>query len=267
VADADKKRELLRGPLLKIERAKQHVNDLNRQVNEYLSRNPFELRIRERKIPPQRLIYIKADAPIPDSFSLVIGDAAHNLRSALDHLCFAMVSNQAEEKSRARIGFPFAKRGGEGLSGAIATRQMHLAPKHVIDELHALNPYASGDKYLFAVSALNERDKHHFILTVGLGIQFSVTALVYLLGNGGEELIDPRLGRGAWLESVGDWVRNLDPGDVEREFDEASQYQPPFTVGFSQDEFLANEHVIDALKKMTVATENAVRRLAAAYFR
>lgn len=262
---ASKKAELLRGPLLKLERAKQHVNDLNRQVNEYLSGNPFQLRIRESKKPPQRLVYIKADAPIPDSFSLIIGDAAHNLRSALDHLCFAMVDGKAPKPDR--VGFPFAKRGAEGLSGAINTRQMNVAPKYVVDEFHALKPYPHGDDYLFAVSALNERDKHHFILTVGLGMQFSATALVYLLGNGGEDLLPAGLGRGAWLESVGDWVRALEPDEVDREFDEPSKYQPPFTVGFGQEEFLVNVHVVDALKKMTVATERAIRRLAAAYFR
>ncbi len=75
VGNAKLKRELLRGPLAKIERAKEHVHELNGQVAEYLGGNPFQLRIRERSNPHDRLVYIEAKKAVPEHFALILGGA------------------------------------------------------------------------------------------------------------------------------------------------------------------------------------------------
>lgn len=119
------KHQLLLGPLKKIERAKQHVNDLHRRVDEYVSSKPFQLRIRERSDPHDRLVYIEAQKPVPDDFALIVGDTVHNLRSGLDHLCWGMIGDKAAKPRQ--VGFPFVET-AENLGSCIATRQMNIAP-------------------------------------------------------------------------------------------------------------------------------------------
>jgi hypothetical protein len=257
--NAKLKRELLHGPLLKIERAKQHVIDLNGKIADYIASNPFELRIGERKDSHSRIVYVKAKEPVPDAFALIVGDTVHNLRTALDFVCYGMVRDKAPKPDK--VGFPFASRGAQGLTGAIATRQMQVAPKKVIDEIYSLQPYPTGNKVLYAVKAMAEREKHHFIVTVGRTMELTAHQLGILIGGHRVSNLDPRMR----LATTGDMTVLMGEPSAAT-FDKKADFQPPFSVGFDQREALPNEPVIPALSQMVMVTEDAVRRLARAYF-
>lgn len=261
MSKSTQKAKLLRDPLLKIERAKQHINDLNGKVAEFLSHSPFQLRIRQSSNPPQRFIFFQNNRRIPDEFSLIVGDAVHNLRTALDQLCFGIVGSKA--KSTNSVGFPFAK-DAERLESTIATRQMNIAPKEVVNEIHALQPYPSGNKYLHAVHDFDNRDKHHAILTVGLGVEMPISFLQELVAPNSFEWNGPT---DAIVAAVGEFMIHLDIEGPVESFDKIADQQPLFTVGFGEGEALSGSPVIFALTEMAKATEGAVRRIAATYFR
>ena len=252
---------LLRGPLAKIERAKSHIGDLNGQISAYLSGGPFELRVRQSDNPPERLVYTETREPIPPTLSLILGDAVHNLRAALDHLCFAMVGSKAPNPKQ--VGFPFVE-GPDSLASAIATRQMNVASKYVVDEIHALKPYPSGNKYLHAVKSVDERDKHHFIVTTGLGIEVSIAQLQQLVGPDRIECDDPHH---TFASTIGDFLVQLHLDAPVECFDKKADFQPQFTIGFGEGETLMSAPVIPALSEMAIHTEDAVHRLADAFFR
>ena len=91
---------------LKIERAKHHINDLNRQVEAYSVQRPMRF-MRSRDQDRPRLTYtIKTHIPMPEDIPLVMGDAVHNLRTALDLLMFAMVN---EKCPVSRTRFPWTQ--------------------------------------------------------------------------------------------------------------------------------------------------------------
>jgi len=259
MSNAKLKHDLLRGPLAKIERAKKHINDTNAVVSEFLTESPFQLRVSEQRDPHRRLVYIKAKKPIPASLTMILGDAVHNLRSALDQLCWGIVGSKA--KNPRSVGFPFVAL-KDALGGAINTRQMNVAPKNVIDEIHALKPYPSGDKYLHAVKSLDETDKHRNILVVGTGVEIAARQL--------QTLIEPHkltVPMNTIIALVGDWSTNLADAPPATPFDKEADFQPTFTIGFGQGEALESFPLILALVKMAETTESAVRRLASAYFR
>jgi hypothetical protein len=160
-----------------------------------------------------------------------------------------------------RVGFPFARGPGQSLAGAITTRQMHLAPKEVGEAIHALKPYPGGNKYLHAVKALDERDKHHFILTVGVGVQFTVEQMGSLVGHDMVSHIPPQFN----IASVGDFVVNLPEDSIIEVFDKKADFQPPLTVGFGQGQELANLPIMPSLSKMVSQTHDAMFRLASAF--
>ncbi len=96
--------ELLRDALLKIERARHHINDLRSRVESFLAKNPFVFMEVHKRRAGQTSYYVKEREAIPTEFPLIIGDAVHNLRGALDVSLFAMVRN-----IEPRIYFPFPK--------------------------------------------------------------------------------------------------------------------------------------------------------------
>lgn len=250
---------ITKGPLAKLDRAQKHIVDLNGQMAEFLQATPFELRVRQTQDPPWRVIYVEAKHTIPEYFPLILGDAVHNLRTALDHLCFGMVGDKT--KSPGQVGFPFPKSGSDGLVSAIATRQMHLAPKEVIREIHALQPYAGGNRYLTAVKVLDERDKHHFILTVGVSANFTARQLGSLVGQDLVAHLPPEL----QIAAVGNFGVSLQPHEATEVFDKKADPQPPLTIGFAEGEELANLPLIPSLAKMVSATHDAIWKLGSAW--
>jgi hypothetical protein len=170
-----------------------------------------------------------------------------------------MVGDKA--KNPAGVGFPFAKAGGQSLSGAITTRQMHLAPKEVIDEIHNLQPYPGGKLYLNAVKVLDERDKHHFIVTVGTAVMFTVAQLGSLVGRDKLSGLADHL----HMSTVGDFIVNLEGAEVLESFDKETDFQPAFTIGFAEGEELNGMPVLPSLKNMVSVTEDAIFRLMTAF--
>lgn len=149
------------GPRLKIERAKHHVNDLNEQLDAFLARRPFKLVVRYKPKRSQAILAVKTEEAIPPALSLVIGDAVHNLRSALDLTLYAMA--HAKSPSPHKIQFPFPRK-KEGLEGAINSGHVKFAGENVAEAVRRLQPYPDGNELLCGLHALDVRDKHWLLI-------------------------------------------------------------------------------------------------------
>jgi hypothetical protein len=79
---------------LKVEQAKKHTDRLEREIIDFWSTNPYAIEVVGDPKNATGAYRIKGEpAPLPDSLTLTVGDAAHNLRSALDHFACATVAN------------------------------------------------------------------------------------------------------------------------------------------------------------------------------
>ena len=262
MSNANLKRELLRGPLQKIQRAKHHLSDIRRKVQDYLLLDPVEFWISQSINPPRRTIYSKADPPIPEELPLIVGDAVNNARAALDHICFAIVKGETLPKRERRlVGFPFAEN-AKDLDAAILQRKMGFARVSVIRELHAIKPYPDGNKYLSAIKDLSNSDKHHTIMTAFVGAEMDLLQFSEMLPDAPL----PPLPVGAIIRTVGGFCTALDSSSPIEIFDKKAVSQPAFLVGFGQGEALENEELFDAVSKMITSAESAVRRLARAFY-
>src|ERR1035441_1200188 len=76
---------------LKIERAEQHISDLQIQANAFAQANPHIIQIERHLHADCDVIKIEPAKPLPDRFMLILGDALHNLRTALDHAMHEVV--------------------------------------------------------------------------------------------------------------------------------------------------------------------------------
>jgi hypothetical protein len=76
---------------LKIERANQHIRDLELWIARYLDACPYSVGVDADPQTGQPRLYIIAPPIEADPLAAIVGDAAHNLRAALDYMAIAIL--------------------------------------------------------------------------------------------------------------------------------------------------------------------------------
>jgi hypothetical protein len=129
-------------------------------------------RIRNGVPPTEFRAQIRFDPPLPDAVPLLIGDAVHNLRSALDHLACALADLKVpttSETGHAGIEFPIHI--SEHDFNAKGAGRIKRLPPSAQDEIKSLQPYHAGDnarhQFLWALHRLDIIDKHRRISVLG----------------------------------------------------------------------------------------------------
>ena len=102
-------------------------------------------------------------------WSLVVGDAVHNMRCTLDHLAYALaVKNSGGTKRPSRrTAFPiFEERNAKNFRNLTA----EIEPE-ARNEIERLQPYGRKNS-LWVLAELSNSDKHHKLSIVPLGVSF-----------------------------------------------------------------------------------------------
>lgn len=261
---------LLYGPTLKLERAYHHINDLATQSDAFLAQKPFVMWERHERKASRKTLYVKQSKAIPPVFPLIVGDAVHNLRAALDHTLFMMAKDRSPKPHK--IQFPFAKDDAPNtLRNAIKEGQVEFAGKKVVEAIEALRPYPNGNGGLYGVHFLDIQDKHQvLVLTDGKAMIRAGEPEEALL----KDTTDSPMPAGTKLVFAGspsdDALMILDgfryaTRDLPDSENEA-KVQPTFTIAFSNREVLAHVPVVDALRVAAEETRLAVEKMIKAYF-
>jgi hypothetical protein len=82
---------MFNGARLKIGRANQHIADLETAFHTFVKDNPHTIRSSGDPKTGRTIVRVHFDQPIPDTLALIIGDAIHNLRAALDHATWELI--------------------------------------------------------------------------------------------------------------------------------------------------------------------------------
>ena len=96
-------------------------------------------------------------------WALLIGDVAHNLRSALDHLAYSLVILENPSADPYKISFPIYKDLNE-LRRRVKTKLAGAHPE-AIAMVESFKPYGGGNDMFFSLATLDNVDKHR-LLTV-----------------------------------------------------------------------------------------------------
>ncbi len=172
------------GCQLKLDRAYEHMESLNRAMQGFLGRRPYELWKHFDRQTNEYFVFMRLRDTPPVKWSIVIGDIVHNLRSALDHLAWQLVKANGKKPDR-NTGFPifsddpFADSASEKTleRWEKMTRGMHADDIAILKEFQ---PYKLGDQGspFFILNALSNRDKHreiHFTQNVARYTKVEVT--------------------------------------------------------------------------------------------
>lgn len=151
--------------LLKVERAKKHILDLESERDRFFQTKPYSFSHVTNPQSGERTYYVKEVKPIPTEFAVIIGDALNNLRCALDHLAYHLACVGAGAvKSFPDVKFPTGSSLSEyNKQKARAVKGMRTDAVNAID---ALEPYVGGTgEIFFHLARLNNFDKHRLLLT------------------------------------------------------------------------------------------------------
>jgi hypothetical protein len=148
---------------LKIERAKKHICDLGREKAIFLDPNPYVVTGEYYSEHNATIYFLDHPASIPDSVRLIAGDAAHNLRTALDHLACLLVEANGGIVSNS-TAFPICESLAKyEIESGRKTEGMRQEAR---DAIKRTAPYRGGNDTIWGLHELDRIDKHRLLITV-----------------------------------------------------------------------------------------------------
>ena len=147
------------GPRLKIRRAQKHITDLEQCVTEFGA--SVKLTMVPVKEEGELICYLmRFNERPPEDIPALVGDALHNLRSALDILICDIA--RLRGKSVDKLKFPFAAN-VEALE-KILSKDFPRLGEDVVDGIRAQQPFIGGNLALRGLHDLDIDDKHETVL-------------------------------------------------------------------------------------------------------
>jgi hypothetical protein len=151
----------------KFEWAERHIVDLQFEIEQFCIKGPkpYTLGSKAHGLAAIRhtTIFVESLKKIPDSISLRLGDAVHNLRSSLDYIAYAMVRANGKEPTRDTC-FPIADP-AKKYTPSFAERATHGMSVAAQREIDSVQPYNTGNPTLWNLHRLDIEDKHRLLVT------------------------------------------------------------------------------------------------------
>jgi hypothetical protein len=187
---------------LKLERAVEHIDAIEALVDEWLAGDDYAIVRETDAATGLTTARAQVAAGPPARLSVLVGDAAHNMRTALDHVVYWLaerVLGTLTPEVEAGLGFPIighANNRGVPIDGAQTFRDrnpelLRGVPTGARDFIEAEQPYRweapDGFRYhwLWVVHELDRIDKHRRLATTAAALDIQ-----YVSVPGG---VDPRV--------------------------------------------------------------------------
>lgn len=155
------------GVRAKIERANQHIKDIETVMRAFRDKNPYGFRIENDPKTGDEIHLVEIRRETPTPLSLITGDALHNLRSALDHL--AWQAHEADGgKPDKKTEFPVCDAPSKYKPRDLAKKQK-FSPR-LIKLFESVQPYQAGYEMLGVLHELNNFDKHRLLIVTAFAL-------------------------------------------------------------------------------------------------
>src|SRR6267378_175884 len=147
-------------PLKRVERAKQHLDDLNEAIAEFIASEPYYT---TREPDPDAeggfLFRMHVKAEVPDRVGLIFGDFIHNLRASLDNLVWELAIHRTR-----RLNFPIARERPKAPATFAPLLRSSLSPE-AFEIIERVQPYHATDPSdprirLAHLNSFWNKDKH-----------------------------------------------------------------------------------------------------------
>jgi hypothetical protein len=158
---------------LKLYRAKAHIEEFKTAASEFFAENPYVIFPEIDPVSKDHGFVIGNKRAFPIGLGLMVGDAIHNLRAALDHLIAACArANGGDEKN---THFPIRKTKIDFEDGLKRDVLKPGAGRLAADLVRKVKPYRRGNGALFAIHHLDLADKHRLLVPIKYTLHASIT--------------------------------------------------------------------------------------------
>jgi hypothetical protein len=232
----------------KVERADQHITDLQVACDTFTNRlQNFGFYVDRQS--NEMIVEVRLNEPIPTGLPLIIGDAVHNLRTALDHATWELIGIDSGKQNRS-LAFP-ARRVRDDFEAVCS--QMATPRDDTKEFFAAFETYPTGQgENLFGLNLLNNADKHQILTPIVGASTIKSGKVVYENGEVMTTLTNCTFtlgpdGRARLME--------LGPG-LSLEFDE--KIDPTVDVFFGDVEFFRTAPLIPTLTQLSKAVSGTI---------
>jgi hypothetical protein len=256
----------------KVERAKQHIVDLNLRLKDFLDSKPYVVGAQRDPQTRRPVYYLAAVREVPPVIRLLAGDIIQNLRSALDHLAFQLYMlgpGGVASGAGSRTYFPIADDAAKYKMEA--PRKVKGLRPDAIKAIDAIEPYKGGttDKSdtLWRLEKMNNIDKHRLLIAVGS--QFSSVDI----GGDAERLLREAMAKGPpemrfAIPKINLFIRPADRqwplkagnqlfvDGPDAEVDQNRQFR--FEVAFGESKIAEGEPIIETLQHMADLVDSLI---------
>jgi hypothetical protein len=159
--------DLIADALLKLDRAKQHINEI--KITVLRLQNTYTSVVEHHPDGSVSLKYSSSEeSQILEQASLILGDAMHNLRTALDYVWVAARRSIDPAVETSCVKFPFRDTLHE-LDAAMTGTKIDLLAPRLFDGMRTeIKPYCGGNDMLVRLHRFDIDDKH-LLLTPVIG--------------------------------------------------------------------------------------------------
>ena len=155
----------------KLDRTLAHLEHLDGEYGPWTDRHPYSI-VKQAQPKPQVWEYgIRFTEPVPVEWGVILGEAIHNLRSALDHCVYLLTVARLGRKPNYKTGLPIYKTEREFIDKG-GQRQIAELTNTAQTYIKTLQPYPRRDarlnRDLLSLNMLWNQDKHRLVEPWGL---------------------------------------------------------------------------------------------------
>ncbi len=166
---------------MRVEQAWRHARDLDSGLASFFQSNKARCTFREDNTSGKIIVDIEPPEP-PADWSMIVGDAFHCLRTALDHAVFEIVAPKRSNLSA--TAFPFAVDTATLTRRNRAYRLIERANRNAAHTIRdTINPTAHGDRILWFLNEIDNIDRHRKLLTTASAVIVLLPTVVDRDGN------------------------------------------------------------------------------------
>lgn len=225
----------------KIQRAKKHIADFEREKAAFFDTSPYVV---IPKFDSEHNITQSIMGPlptIPSELAVIAGDAAQNLRSALDYLAAELARSNGGNSRQ--VYFPIAETFQKYISESPGkTKGIGEAAKKFIDEME---PYGGGHmEALWILHTMNNADKHRLLMSIGTNI-----------GKSHQLKLSPEATEFSVLFSAPTLEEGTVLGEVSGDSETDHRINFTFDIAFGEPEAIMGEPVTPVLTKLAEIVE------------
>jgi hypothetical protein len=254
----------LSGARLKLERADKHIADLNAAITAFRSTNPYKVGSKHDLKQDAPLYFMEEVADVPDAIRLIVGDAIHNLRSALDHIAMQLWIAGGRLGNVKAVAFPIFDSAAKYVTEGAG--KIKGARPDAIKVIDAIEPYHGGNGHaLWILQELNNIDKHRLLVLVGAALcsidaTASINRIIKSMGGGEADMqtnYTMRAPRGLKVPlNVGDELFVTFAGTP---MDEKVDFT--FEIAFGEQQLFHGHAIVPTLHKLARLIEHIVDQL------